>query len=170
MLSAEKSHLAIAERVAIIAAAACVATAALCRLDESFAKFALPIVLFALAVMFYFALLIAGLTKERLQALGKLPSPSGEPPESTIHEIRRQLQWSPRVYRFSALVALAGIVATAFVYGTVSWSTDEVFTQHHAIGASLYLCCMLLLELPFIASASRMPGTFQENASGSGLI
>ena len=60
---------------------------------------------------------------------------------------------------------MAGVVGTAVLFGAVSWSTNESFTSHHALGASLYLFCILVIELPVIASASRMPGTFKDNIS-----
>jgi hypothetical protein len=165
VLSAKKQQLAIAERFAICASAACIIVVLLSLIDESISKLALPVILLALGAMFYLALLIAGLTTELNMALGKVSSPSGEGPYTSISEIRKQIQWSPRSYRLAALVAIVGIVGTAVMFGAVSWSTSEPFTSHHAIGASLYLCCILIIELPVIASASRMPGTYKDNIS-----
>ncbi len=165
MLSARKHQLAIAERVTIGAAAACITSALLCLLDDSFSRFSLPVVLLAMATMFYLALLIAGLTSELFKALGKFPSSSGEGPYSSVSGIRKQLQWAPKPYRVAALVAIAGIAGTAVKFGAVSWSTGESFTSRHAIAASLYLSCILVLELPLIASALRMPGTYKDNVT-----
>ena len=163
MLSARKLQLVIAERVAIGAAAACITSALLCLLDDSFSKLVLPVVLLAMATMFYLALLIAGLTSELSRALGKFPSSSGEGPYSSISGIRKQLQWAPKPYRVAALVAIAGIAGTAVKFGAVSWSTGEPLSSRDAIAACLYLSCILFFELPFIASALRMPGTYKDN-------
>lgn len=165
MLSAKKRQLATAERIGIVAATACILVALLCSVEESFSKLALPVVLIAFGAVFYLALLTAGLTTELNSVLGKLPSTSGEGPYTTIAEIRKQLRWSPRSYRVAALGAVAGILVTAGVFGAVSWTTSEPFTSRHAVGSSLYLFCILIVELPLIASASRMPGTFKENIS-----
>ena len=137
--------------------------ALLCLIDQSFSKSTLPIVLFAMGTMLYLALLIACLTAELAKALGKFPSPSGEGPFSSISEIRKQLQWAPKFYRVAALVAIVGVAGTAVTFGAVSWSAGEPFTSRHAIGASLYLFCILIIELPVIASASRMPGNFKDH-------
>jgi hypothetical protein len=163
MLSARKRQLAIAERVAIWVATACILSALLNLLDDSFSTLSLPVVLIAMGAMFYLAFLIAWLMSELSRALGRFPSQSEEGPYSSISEIRKQLQWSPKPYRVAALVAIAGIVGTAVKFGAVSWSTSEPFTSRHAIGASLYLFCILIIELPLIASASRMPGTYKDN-------
>lgn len=165
MLSQKKRQLAIAEQFGVCAAMACIIVALLCLTDSAFSKIALPVVLFAMGTMFYLALLIAGLTTELAKALGKFPSSSGEGHFSSISEIRKQLQWAPKSYRFAALAAIAGVVGTAVAFGGVSWSTIEPFTSRHAIGASLYLSCILIIELPVIASASRMPGAFKDNIS-----
>jgi uncharacterized membrane protein len=165
VLSAKKQQLAIAERFAICASASCIIVALLSLIDESFSKIALPVVLLAFGGMFYLALLITGLTTELNKALGRVSSTSGEGPYSSISEIRKQIQWSPRSYRLAALVAIVGIVGTAAMFGVVSWSTNQPFTSRHAIASSLYLCCILIIELPVIASASRMPGTYKDNIS-----
>ncbi|MFM9835759.1 MAG: hypothetical protein ACKVOA_06625 [Methylophilaceae bacterium] len=144
VLSARKQQLAIAERIAIVAAVACIVIALLCSTDEHLSQFSLTVVLIALGAMFYLALLIAGLTTELNSALGKVSSTNDEGPYSSISEIRWQLRWSPKSYRVAALVAFTGVIITAVVFGAVSWSTSEPFTSRNALGSSLYLLCVLL--------------------------
>ena len=102
MLSEKKTQLAIAERIAVCVSSACIMVALLCLVDNSFSIVALPVVLVAMGTMFYLALLIAGLTTELTKALGKFPSSSDDGPYSSISEIRKQLQWSPKSYRVAA--------------------------------------------------------------------
>lgn len=168
MLSANKSRLARAERIAIGGVLACCIVALLPWVHDVLPILGLPVVLGAMAVIFYLALLIAGLTAEVNRALGKWPSETGEPPPSTFGEIRRQLQWSPVGYKAGALIAVGGLVVTGIAFGPMGWTTSEPFTHRHAMGASLYCGCLLLLELPLIASAARMPGTFDENIASLG--
>jgi hypothetical protein len=163
VLSTKKRQLAMAERLAGCAIGACVIVTIACGVDGALAKFMMPIILFAIGTMFYLAVLIAGLTTELNRALGKWPSPTGEGPYSTTQELRKQLQWSPRSFKLGALAAIGGVVGTAGFFGAVSWSTGESMTSSNVIGASLYLCFILLIELPLIASAVRMPGAFKDN-------
>jgi uncharacterized membrane protein YeiB len=165
VLSSRKRQLAIAERGALFAAAACLLVALSSSLEPTLSKVALPVVLFAIGTMFYLAFMIAGLEAELSRALGKYPSSDDEGYYTSMAEIRKQLQWAPKTYRVAALIAMAGMVGTALAFGAVSWTTDSAFTSRHAIGASLYLICILAIELPVIASASRMPGTFSDNIS-----
>jgi hypothetical protein len=162
-ISAQKNQLIIAERIAILAAGACAAGFAFCWFERSFAHFVMPAVFVTFAVVFYLALLIAGLMSELSSCLGKTTATRPESAGFSLREIALQLQWSPLSYKIAALISIAGIVAKAIIFGSVSWTTGEPFTQRHAIASLLYIFFIINIELPVVASASRMPGTFVEN-------
>ena len=163
MLSNRKHQLLVAERLAIASAIVCLSIAMLSWLNEAIAKLALPIVLIAFAIIFYLALLIAGLTGELAKSLGLPAASSDESAFISWRDLRKQWQWSPRLYKLLAVTSLLATIAMVFTFGAVSWTTGEIFTREKAIGSSLYLCFITLIELPVIASAARMPGAFQDH-------
>lgn len=156
-MNKRKRHLQVAERICIGVAAACLGAASLTHLFADVSTYVLPLVLSALLVLFYVAFAVAGVMREFAQSLGKRPVPGEDGTPISIAELKQLLQWSPRVYKRVAVLALATIPLTMLVFGGISWTTAAPLTQQQAIGASLYLSSMLLVMLPVIASAARVP-------------
>lgn len=80
-----------------------------------------------------------------------------------LAELSELLSWAPLACKVAAGSGLALAAYAAIVYGEVSWSTMDPPTREDGIAGALYLASFLLLALPVLASAVRMPGSYAEH-------
>ena len=82
----------------------------------------------------------------------------------SFSDMKMLLRWCPAFIMLSYPLAVGVAIYTIFSVGFgVSWRTGEAFAKHHALGFSLFGALMLLMLLPVLASAARMPGTYAEH-------
>jgi hypothetical protein len=75
---------------------------------------------------------------------------------------RLMLSWCPAILGLAYVVVAFIFVYVLFAVGPVSWSMNEPLSKHEAVGFSLYMS-MALFFLPFLVSATRMPGAYVEH-------
>lgn len=78
-------------------------------------------------------------------------------------ELSALLRWAPVAHKTAGVLGVAIAVATAVAFGSVSWSSNDPPTPTDGIAGALYLASFLLVILPVLASAARMPGTYVAN-------
>jgi len=79
----------------------------------------------------------------------------------SVDETKRCLRWCLRFLRWAMLLAIA--TALTSILATAVWRLDKQFVQSALFGQFSGLCTLLLIGLPVLASASRMPGTYLDN-------
>jgi len=76
-------------------------------------------------------------------------------------EFAELIHWSPRW--LNVTVALLFIYALAvIVFVRIDWSSAQTLARREALCDWFILSTFVLVSLPILASASRMPGTFAE--------
>jgi hypothetical protein len=95
---------------------------------------------------------------------GKPPSILRET-ELSIGETKQLLRWCPGPTKLAFVIAGAIMLIAIFSVGTVEWSSGQPFTAKEAKGIPLTLAVFMLVALPILASASRMPGAFADHFS-----
>lgn len=76
-------------------------------------------------------------------------------------ELRTMVSWCPKELLVFCLALSAISFVTALPLGRVSWRPDEPLSARSALGLCSGVSLFCGLALPIIASAARMPGTFQ---------
>jgi hypothetical protein len=80
-------------------------------------------------------------------------------------EVSELTHWCPRWLIVAVILLLVYEFAVLLPLGRISWGSDRPFTQREALGVCFGLSIFVLLSLPVLASASRMPGTFAEHTT-----
>jgi hypothetical protein len=78
------------------------------------------------------------------------------------------LRWCPRWLKFALPIGFSLIFAAPTFIGSAGWSSSKPFTERDAKVFLLTIAGFLLMSLPILASASRMPGAFQDRFSAKG--
>ena len=100
---------------------------------------------------------------EFAQVLHGKPSSLFEENELSIAETKQLLRWCPGPYKLAFAVAGVVMLTAIFTVGAVEWSSGQPFTEKEAKGIPLFLAVFMLVALPILASASRMPGAFADH-------
>ena len=104
------------------------------------------------------------LVAELLRARGRGAEAATGNLNLSLSEWRMLHHWCPfglkLAYAVAIVVALYSFLAVGF---GVSWSSGEPFTEHKALGFALFGALFVLVQVPALASASRMPGTYAEH-------
>jgi hypothetical protein len=163
MLSEQKPFLRVAEIVAAIGALACIGVAGQLYRDP---RVDVPIDLlfvvgFALLMLSFLPVCI--LAAEYAKTV-RQPSATARHDEGlSAGEISALLRWAPMVHKLIAVAGTLVGVATGIGFGSVSWSTNDPATTTDGIAGALYLSSFFMLSLPVLASAARMPGSYEES-------
>jgi uncharacterized membrane protein YadS len=83
----------------------------------------------------------------------------------SISEVRQLVSWSPVPLRYAFAAAIGLLAYVVIAIGPVEWSSNQPFTSREAQGFPLFMSAFLLVSVPVLASASRMPGSFEDNVS-----
>ena len=75
------------------------------------------------------------------------------------------LRWCPRWLKFALPIGFSLIFAAPAFIGSAEWSSSKPFTERDAKVFLLAIAGFLLMSLPILASASRMPGAFRDHFS-----
>ena len=91
------------------------------------------------------------------------PSRLFEENELFLGEVRQLLRWCPGPTKLAFVIAGVALLFAMFYVGAVEWSSGQPFTEKEAKGFPLFLSVFMLVALPVLASASRMPGAFADH-------
>jgi hypothetical protein len=83
------------------------------------------------------------------------------PARLSTGDLRTLISWCPRRILIAALALAAVSFLVALVIGRVSWRFEEALSPRIALGLCSGITLFCSLAVPIIASAARMPGTFQ---------
>ena len=75
-------------------------------------------------------------------------------------EIAAVIRWAPKLYLYAACTGVAIAVATAFKFGSITFSSSQSVAPEDITGLGLYFSVFFLLALPVLGSAARMPGNY----------
>ena len=78
-------------------------------------------------------------------------------------EISAIVEWAPRPYIYAACIGVAIAIGTAIKFGSITFSENQAVTPAEVTGIALYFCMFLLLALPVLGSAARMPGGYAQS-------
>jgi hypothetical protein len=78
-------------------------------------------------------------------------------------EVAELVQFSPARYKIAALIALACAFVLGLIHGEVLLSSDRSLARSDAVAGFLYLSVFYLVALPVVASATRMPGSYENH-------
>jgi hypothetical protein len=71
-------------------------------------------------------------------------------------------RWCPNWLLWLSLSAVVVSVVSGFYYGGGRWSIGDAFTEHRAVVFALSVVLFSFAAAPVLASAARMPGTFED--------
>jgi hypothetical protein len=164
MFSTRKGLIRIVELTAIACSIACLVVAVLVA-RGSINPLSVSAVLFpSLLVEFGISWVTFTLAAELLRARGKREEAAAGNLNLSLSEWRMLHRWCPFGLRLAYAVALVVAVYAFLAIGFgVSWRTGEPFTEHEALGFALFGALFVLVQVPTLASASRMPGTYAEH-------
>lgn len=163
-LSERKWLLRIAEYLCLADILACVYCAYHAKLDPIFAS-SLSTFSFVNSLMVFVLFVLQIFLWSEFSAANNLnQGKEGEDEGSmTFKELSFALQWAPIPIRYSHVLSV-GILAYIILFvGNVEWTSGQPFTQRHAFGFMMYNLFFLLLPYSFLASASRMTGSYSQN-------
>lgn len=160
-MSSRKGFLRVLEWVAVVLPACAGVTAASFHLGvtaEATALFAVGVLLVATFTVFCVGISLAGefveASRPALSWRNRMSGLSGT-------ELKALTQWCPRwliaVSLSGVFIGLALLIALG---GHVHWSSGTPFTTRESLGGCAGVLVFALLPLPVLASASRMPGSF----------
>jgi hypothetical protein len=78
-------------------------------------------------------------------------------------DVRALTQWSPRWLNWLAVVMFCFGVVVGWVFGGASWSDKLGFSDGAEESLSMLSAMLSFLAAPVLASAARMPGTFEDH-------
>ncbi|MEO8102964.1 MAG: hypothetical protein ABI790_10575 [Betaproteobacteria bacterium] len=164
MLSDRKYFLRMTETLCASVGTLCLGGALLAKVRPATAPSLELFVYAALAAMMGVAITVAILTSEFARVLHASRAEAKMPDAFSPMQVGLLVNWSPAAQGFGAVLAMLLLIGTALVSGSVQWSSGEPFTPHLAVAAFLYVGGFYFVVLPVLGSASRMPGSFEDNA------
>jgi hypothetical protein len=163
MFSARKGILKATEAATFVMVVVCLGTALMVRSGDLPPAQVEPFVVPGMILVFAVVVVCLALASEFSKVLGRTPSSDGEV-DLSLADWWLLSRWCPATMKLAYLLAIAVALYTLFAVGLgVSWSTGEAFTQREALGFPLFGATMLLILLPMLASAARMPGAYVEH-------
>ena len=76
-------------------------------------------------------------------------------------DLRSLTRWCPRWLLFLCILGIVVSLLIVIPIGGVHWTEGQPFTSKEALGFGAGLSLFCLLAVPVLASASRMPGSFE---------
>jgi hypothetical protein len=163
MFSTRKGLIKAAEAVTFTMVIVCLGTALMVRSGDLSPARVEPFILPGMILVFAIVAVCVALASEFSKVLGRAPLPDGEV-DLSLADWWLLSRWCPAAIKLAYLLAIAVALYTLFAVGLrVSWSSGEAFTQREALGFPLFGATMLLILLPMLASAARMPGAYVEH-------
>jgi hypothetical protein len=170
MLSERKRLIRRAEKAALLGSIACLALAAGVHAGVVSARVVelllVPSILVAFAVLGLALLLFS----EYAQVLHGRPLHPSDEEGLSIIEMRQMVRWCPKPVKLALPLAAAILIFTFVTIGGVEWSSNEPFTEREAKGFPLFISVLMLLALPILSSAAKMPGSFFSHFSAEDSI
>ena len=120
---------------------------------------------FAMLAVWFPAVLLA---KESTRAIRGRTSASRNDDDMSGKELAALVRWCPRWLVAASISCAAVAFLIALPIGEIQWPSNEPFTSREAIGLNLGLAVFFFLAVPILASASRMPGAYEENFQRGG--